>query len=415
MQRFLKLATILLVIGCLGHLEGQVQIGGYLKSFAYPNLNDPYNLDRLGTRLQLTVSRPFGERGALFAALDFNYDAQLAAREEWHNRQSGLTIYPVEAYLDLYFTNLDLRVGKQFIFWGTTDWINPTDNINPWDYLNISAEIEDYRIPVWAARANLYLNNWTIEGVWVPEFQPHSLPDPPNFRIVTNPPQLQLSYFQGGIRIANQFWNVNVSMNYYQGYDKWPTYRILPFQPRYRIPEMAKQFHWVQIFGGDFITTFGKWAFKGEGAYTLTQDSEGTDPTIRNPQFQSVLGVDYNATDRLTFNLQWVYTRLFKYNRQLEVSAAQAMHRDPRSVPYAEEQAASARIQWSPLDFFTVQLISVYNFRYGDYFLLPILSYDLADGIRVYGGATFFDGPDYSTFGRSKDYSRAFVELKYNF
>jgi len=398
-----------------GTLPAQVQLGGYLKSFVYPNLNSPYQLERLGTRLQLTLTRSFGDRAALFAAFDFNYDATQATQEAWNTRQSGLTIYPVEAYLDLYFSWLDVRIGKQFIFWGTTDWINPTDNINPWDYLNISAEIEDYRIPLWAAKANLYLGNWTIEGVWLPEFQPHQLTDPPNFDIRTVTPLPQLSYFQGGIRVQNQLWNINFSFSYFQGYDKWPSYYVPPFQPMYRKILMFKKFYWTQIWGIDFVTTMGKLALKGEMAYTSTTDKDGTDPAIRNPQFQSVLGLDYNVTDRLTLNLQWVQTRLFYYNRSLEVAAAQAMHRDVRSVPLSVEHAASARVQWTPIDFLTLQIISVYNFRYGDFFVLPILSYDLADGIRLYGGATFFSGPAYSTFGRSKDYSRAFVELKFSF
>ena len=45
-----------------------------------------------------------------------------------------------EAYVDLYeflSPNLDLRIGRQRIAWGTADKINPTDNINPDDLEDI--------------------------------------------------------------------------------------------------------------------------------------------------------------------------------------------------------------------------------------------------------------------------------------
>ena len=403
---------------CLVHftqpLFAQLSIGGYLKGFAYPNLNAPHSFDRLGTRLQLTFSRSYGERAALFAALDFNYDVNESRNAAWQFRGSGLSIYPVEAYLDLYFSWMDIRLGKQFIFWGTTDWINPTDNINPWDYLNISSEIEDYRIPIWAARANVYWGAWTLELVWAPEFQPHQISDPPNIIIQTSPPPLQADNAQVGARISSQLWNVNYSLSYFKGFDKWPTYVPVVSIDLYP-PGLLKEYLPITYVGADFVTTFGKWAFKGEGAYALTQDRDGTDPNIRNPQLQYVLGIDFYATDRLTLNGQFVQTRRFKYNRLQEVASAQMMGRDPRSIPYGVENSASARLQWTPMDFFTVQLITVYNFRNRDYFLLPILHYQLTDGVAIYGGATFFEGPEYSIFGQSKPYSRAFVEVKYSF
>ncbi|NOX36318.1 MAG: hypothetical protein GXO78_02185 [Calditrichaeota bacterium] len=410
------LAFVFLIGAATDGARAQVQIGGYVKSFVYPNLRAPYELDRLGSRLQLTFSRPFSDRGALFAAFNFNYDARQAASNGWRNRQTGLTIYPVEAYLDLYFKTLDVRIGNQFILWGITDWINPTDNINPWDYLNITAEIEDYRVPVWAARVHVYLGDWTIEGVWVPEFQPHRLPDPEGVTIRQFVRLPKLSFFQGGTRIALPFRIINVSLSYYQGYDKWPTYQAPQFQPRYGTNiALEKKYFWVQIFGADFVTTFGKFALKGEGAYTLTEDKDGNDPTIRNPQLQYVLGIDYYATDQLTLNVQFVQTRRFFYRMDQEIQAALQMRVDPRRVPEAVENSASLRTQWSPINFFSLQLIGVLNFRYQDYFLLPILTYDVADGIRLYAGITYFNGPAYSLFGQSKTYSRAFAELKFNF
>ncbi len=82
-----------------------------------------------------------------------------------------------EAYFDIYglFTkNLDLRVGRQRIAWGTGDKLNPTDNLNPydmedvWDFGRHSASN--------ALQLNYYAGNWTFTGVGILNFSPSTLP-----------------------------------------------------------------------------------------------------------------------------------------------------------------------------------------------------------------------------------------------
>ena len=54
-------------------------------------------------------------------------------------------VYPTfldirEAYLDVYgfmWDNVDLRIGKQRIAWGKADRLNPTDNLNPYDFSDL--------------------------------------------------------------------------------------------------------------------------------------------------------------------------------------------------------------------------------------------------------------------------------------
>lgn len=82
-----------------------------------------------------------------------------------------------EAYFDIYglFTkNLDVRIGRQRIAWGTGDRLNPTDNLNPYD-------MED----VWdfgrhaasnALQLNYYAGRWTFTAVGILNFTPSVLP-----------------------------------------------------------------------------------------------------------------------------------------------------------------------------------------------------------------------------------------------
>ncbi len=392
-----------------------IETGGYLKLFAHPNLNAPYAWERLGSRVQLQLTQSLAERATFYAALNFNYDRA-------NDDKNPMRVYPVETYLDFFFDKLDIRLGRQFIFWGKTDWINPTDNINPWDYENITAEIEDYRIPVTAVRADLYLSGWDLQLVLLPRFSPHRIPIEmpdslaglPVAHRATERPENRLTNGELGLRLSSAVLGVDFSFSYFYGFDKSPTIRIqmLPAQQKFiHTTEYSRQ----HVLGFDFATTFDKWVFKGEGAYFLTADRDGKDIFAVNPHLKYVLGLDYNLSDNWTLNGQFVQTVLFEYDRDYEEQTRIERHMPLDDVPEPYLQSLSGRIHYKWNDFLSLQLISVLNLEETDYFILPILSYAFADGINIYAGGTLFGGPAQSSFGRSKEYSKAFFEVKYSF
>lgn len=72
------------------------------------------------------------------------------------------------------FDRLTLDVGKQFIRWGKTDVVNPTDRFAPRDFLNVfDAEF----LGVTGARAVIRASEeHAVEVVWLPRFTPSRLP-----------------------------------------------------------------------------------------------------------------------------------------------------------------------------------------------------------------------------------------------
>ncbi len=413
-----------------GVASGQeLGIYGYTKWFAHPNLNAPYHFDRLGTRLQLNFSKQAGERLSFFSALDFNFEDSQETGLAEERRSAAMQVYPVETYIDYYSSRMDVRVGKQFIFWGTTDWINPTDNINPWDYKNISAEIEDYRIPVNAAKLDLYLGESRLEGVAVFHFLPNKVPlrfpeKMGGLPVEVRPAQLpesKVSNIELGMRFSSQIGLLDYSLSYFHGFAKFPSVIFQPIFHNY-LPgpvgiAVLPRYDRIQVFGADFVTTRGKFALKGEGAYFRTKDAAGNDPFIENPHVQYVLGIDYYPRNELALNFQFVQLVRLRYSAAEERESWKrlGMPEEQIRVPEKEEKSVSARIQFQPFDFGSVQLIGVVNLRDRDFFLLPIFNYQIADGVDVYCGATLFRGPADSPFGRNKSYSRAFVEVKYSF
>jgi hypothetical protein len=71
-----------------------------------------------------------------------------------------------EIYLDLYFENFDIRIGKQQVVWGKADGVFITDVVSP---LNLSEfllpDFDEIRKGVIAAKIDYYAGNSTFEAI----------------------------------------------------------------------------------------------------------------------------------------------------------------------------------------------------------------------------------------------------------
>jgi hypothetical protein len=148
-----------------------------------------------------------------------------------------------EAYVDLYgflTPNLDLRIGRQRIAWGTADNINPTDNLNPDDL----EDIWDFgrHIPTSSILAKYYWGDVTVSGVFIPGFTPAALP-PREWAaaLASTPPflagdvtpsaysnELDLpgrsleEQASAAIKVTRTAFNCDLSMSYYSGRSGFP-------------------------------------------------------------------------------------------------------------------------------------------------------------------------------------------------
>ncbi|MGE5245629.1 MAG: hypothetical protein ACM3SQ_15510 [Betaproteobacteria bacterium] len=74
---------------------------------------------------------------------------------------------------DVHRGRFDVSIGKQFIRWGKTDIVTPTDRFAPRDFLNV---IDSDFLAVTGVRASARAGSDTFEGVWVPRFTPGRVP-----------------------------------------------------------------------------------------------------------------------------------------------------------------------------------------------------------------------------------------------
>lgn len=79
-------------------------------------------------------------------------------------------------YLDLYLDDMDIRLGKQIVNWGSGYKINPTNKVNPLDLTATDPTTESLGVLAW--KTDYYPgNNLMISGVVVGDFIPSPIPE----------------------------------------------------------------------------------------------------------------------------------------------------------------------------------------------------------------------------------------------
>ncbi len=161
-----------------GELAGELRLPTG-EDFRFPEAR--LDFDRL--RLELDLEAKPSERLRLFAQGSVTARGLPGELSSLTDLASPDTLAPigfrlVEAYADLYgflLPQLDLRLGRQRIAWGTAEKVSVIDNVDPLD-------LEDpwdlgRRLASDALRLKAYVSVLTVEVVFLPYFRPALLPE----------------------------------------------------------------------------------------------------------------------------------------------------------------------------------------------------------------------------------------------
>ena len=135
---------------------------------------------------------------------------------------------------------LALDLGKQFVRWGKTDILNPTDRFAPRDFLEVT---DNEFLAVIGARGQYERGAHSIDLVWVPVFTPSR---PPLIGGRWAPLQPQTFGTTGFLDLGPVFptrsqygarWNVigpgfEASLSYFDGFNHLPQYTTIPLSGR---------------------------------------------------------------------------------------------------------------------------------------------------------------------------------------
>jgi hypothetical protein len=290
-----------------------------------------------------------------------------------------------EAYLDYYFANVDLRIGRQIISWGKADGLTVTNLINDQNRIQRPYVNPDDRfIGSDAIKLDYYTENGTLEAVL-------SLP----------PADSDLDAEQSGLGIRYSV--LGMGSDYEITAGSFPQYN--PMLKVYnQITGSSEALYRDQDFiGGSFSNDLGSFVLKGEGAYFFNRDY--LQQTLRGPQIaendelELLLGIDYYLGD---------YLIALQLKEGILISEPDNLMRDKTKEEYSlMVQRSFMRENLNLENWLIYREMSELPGMEDTLLWRPRLTYDYSDQITLSTGADYvIDGPEKSEL---------FAQLEYRF
>lgn len=329
-----RLGTLVLLVLCMGIFvqmsalaEEVVTVeGNFAEKLAY--LHGPDQWQNLLTG-DLGMAYLYGEQVRFYLNPTFSYNAVFGEK-------GVLTLQLREGYMDLYLKDLDLRVGRQLVSWGSGYKLNPTDSVNPMDLTAADPTAAD--LGVGALKGEYYLgSDLTVSGVIVGEFVPAKLPESMrnlpaqvirenlsqqllmhvqnpamvemmmnNLRFETVKPEItgpaDLEY---ACRVTKRdLYGYDVSLSFFHGYEDYPSLRSdmgAVVQALIAGQEATVEFSYRKnsSFGLDLIGEVQGVGIWSEAAFSVNE--------AKQQRIEAVVGADYTFGNNLYAVCQWYH------------------------------------------------------------------------------------------------------------
>ncbi|MCF6364853.1 MAG: hypothetical protein L3J35_01495 [Bacteroidales bacterium] len=411
-----KLQTMLFLLTLM--LAGQAQnteYSGYMRNYTGV-LFDSGDLSILQNTFNFDISKT-GDKVA------FKINPML-----YHYWSDSLDLRLREAYLDLYFKNFDIRIGKQQVVWGKADGVFITDIVSP---LNLTEfllpDFDEIRTGVNAVKLDYYIGNNTLEAIWIPQFTPTEIPaegsiwniqpefpapayfDWSNSTIKPSLENSEVFLKFTALTSAIDFemmggytWDDNPTMHVQKEFSINPE----TLQPMLTQLNITPKHHRLYLAGASFSTEIKGVIFRGEGAYYngkyfQTEDPFATDALVGKDYLHYLLGADFNIGN-VKLSTQFIQQTILDYDENI------------LNPEFENTMTFMARY-----DMFRetvhLELFSYIGLTYEDALIRPKVSYDFDDSFNIQLGSNIFVGERDGRFGQYQDNSMLYLKLKYSF
>lgn len=355
-----------------------------------------------------------------------------------------------EAYVQLFgflSKNLDIKIGKQRIAWGTADMFNPTDNLNPYDLEDV-LDFGRHRGSV-AITLDYYFNSdFSLEGVYIPLFQPANMPVgifanalqptlefPPPFRLTgyddetVMPPYNLSESSTAGLRFKGFAGGVDFSLSYVWGRDGLPINTYNTISPSDSLGGIyvsdQTSFTRQHIFGADLATSVGGVGLWAEAAVFLpdhdvmmTTDLSDFFPNApvpvtrdslvlkKEPYIRYVIGADYHFANAMYINFQYLHGFVNERGK--------GNLNDYFFLQY-EMRFFEDRLKIMPVT--GGFIVSDWKDVANNYSVIyaPGISFMATDNVEITLSTPLFFGKGDDIFARFTDYNMMMFRFKYNF
>ena len=401
----------------------------------YSGSVSPTYLIRISDGSEITLPFRLADLQLSYSYGDFELKTNTAVEARWKDTEAALELR--EAYLIWYPAFGEVKLGKIIHTWGAADGNNPTDNINPYDFYYMFLTGADRKIGVLSGSIKTYWRNLNAEVIVTPEQVPNRIPfgeedfpiqfpfEPESYIEIDNP-------YEFGTRIQGTFNWADISVSYFNGYDRGFSMLALSPSADMMIPPIPNfGYRKTDMLGADFVTFIGDFTIRSEAGYFQTKDDYDNSLAIIEfdtdaKYIQYVLQFEYSGFSNINFGVQLLGTNVLSaegtiFNGQTPVPLTKDNFIPGMGTPFAliAEKALIVNGSTSLLDDrLSIEAMSLINLEETGYMIgmnigySPIENWELKIGISKFIGDT--DDPT-NRFTQMEDFSHISLGLEFNF
>jgi hypothetical protein len=315
--------------------------------------------------------------------------------------------------------NLDLKVGRQVLTWGTGDLIFLND-LFPKDYVSFfGGRDEEYlKAPSDALRASLFFNAVNVEFIYVPQFDADRFLTGerlsyfnPALDGIVGPgaviaPTIPDRWFQDdelAIRLYRQFGTFEVAGYAYRGFWKSPAGQSASGTPVF--PELS-------VYGASARgPVLGGIASAEFAYYDSMEDGTGRSALTPNSQLRWLVGFEREAGPNRTIGVQYYQERRMQIDSWARYQTGRVRSEDET------RHLVSARLtQLAANQNLTLSAIAFWSPNQDELYVRATAEFKLNDIWRIDGGVNAFAGPrDDGFFSQFRDNSSIYFGVRRSF
>ena len=210
--------------------------------------------------------------GAVDLRIDTHHQVERRWRLGWDDRELQRPSASVRSLRALYNQRgLTIEAGKQFVRWGKTDIVTPSDRFAPRDFLTV---LNNEFIATSGIRATLERGSNTIDAVWAPRFTPSRIPLADQRWFSATLPVGKTDFpgaGEAGLRFSHAGL-VEYALFLYHGFNHAPAFELKP--PTFTLSRFYPK---IRVAGADAAVALKWFTLKMEGAYFDSADSRSDD------------------------------------------------------------------------------------------------------------------------------------------
>ena len=202
------------------------------------------------------------------------------------------------------------------------------------------------------------------------------------------PDTRQLKYMQAGFRFTTTTGSFDWGLSYYAGRSKQASFdksRMNSFVSRQLAEgstsddEKFIDYDFLQVFGFEAAKTLGAYNFRAEGAYNLTKDTAGDDPTVQNNSLGWIFGFDRDLpVSELNLNLQLQGKYILNHDKIKDLgnldTESSTFENDNKIVVNISDSWNHGKVK--------PEVTAVYGFQHYDLIVMPKLTWYVSDGLE---------------------------------